>query len=140
MADLAIVPVLILGIILAIIELIFVHQDEAGMHWFTHAMHAVPVMFLFLFVSMNVEYVIALFKWPVSPWIIIGVRVLVGLIAVAKIQAAAAVAGKVGEKMPHTLIIAALIVLAPYIWEYALCGIGFIKTLPMHGCPAPTTP
>jgi len=136
MADIVIIPVIIIGLILAILEIIFVHQDEAGMHPLGHALHAIPIMFVFIFISMNIGYVTSLFKWTPSIWITIGIRVLIGIIAAIKISAAAAVAGRVGEKLPHTLTIAVLIMIAPFAWEMAICSIPFIKTLPMNGCPA----
>lgn len=135
--QIAIVPVIVIGLILAILELIFVHQDEAGMGWMKHGLHAVPVMFVFIFISMNINYVCYLFKWEPGMWITIGIRVLIGIIAAAKISAAAAVAGRVGEKLPHTLIIAGLIMAAPFVWESFLCGIPFIKNLAMNGCTVP---
>lgn len=132
----ALMPVLVIGIILSVIELIFVHQDEAGMGWLKHGLHAIPTMFIFIFISMNIGYVLGLVGWKESMWLDIGIRVVIGIIAMVKISAAAAVAGRVGEKFPHTLIIGVLVMVSPYIWELVLCGIPFIKTLPLHGCPA----
>ncbi|HIJ01939.1 hypothetical protein J4399_06850 [Candidatus Woesearchaeota archaeon] len=134
-ATFALMPVLVIGIILSILELIFVHQDEAGMGWLKHGLHAIPTMFIFIFISMNISYVLSLIGLKESMWLTIGIRVIIGIIAMIKISAAAAVAGRVGEKLPHTLIIGILVMVAPYIWELVLCGIPFIKTLPMHGCP-----
>lgn len=136
MADFAIIPVLVLGIALGILELIFVHQDEAGMGWLKHGLHALPVMFVFLFISMNIGWVLGLFGMAENLWLDIGIRVVVGIIAMAKISAAAAVAGKVGEKLPHTIIIGVLVMAAPFIWEILACNISFIANLPMSGCPA----
>lgn len=133
--DFAIIPVLVIGLVLAFLELIFVHQDERGMGWLKHGFHAIPTMFVFVFISMNITFVLGLVGWQNTLWITIGVRVLVGIVAMVKISAAAAVAGRVGEKFPHTLAIAALIMVAPFIWESVLCAIPFIKTLPMNGCP-----
>lgn len=137
--DIVIVPVIVIGLILGLLELIFVHQDEAGMGWLSHGLHAIPFMFVFIFISMNVEFVLSLLgdKAKIAPWIIIGVRVLIGLIAVVKIKGAAAVAGRVGENWPHVLIIGALVVVAPFIWEMFLCEIPFISHLPLSGCEAP---
>ena len=136
LADIALVTVLVMGIILGIIELMFVHQDEAGMGWLKHGIHALPTMLVFVFISMNISFVLGLVGWKESLWIDLGIRFVVGIIAMAKISAAAAVAGRVGEKLPHTLIIGVLVMAAPYIWELALCSIPYIKTLPMNGCPA----
>ncbi|MFA5796823.1 MAG: hypothetical protein WC916_02150 [Candidatus Woesearchaeota archaeon] len=134
MAGIVIIPVIVIGLILAILELIFVHQDEAGMGWMKHGLHAIPTMFIFIFISMNIPVVLQLVGWHENTWINIGIRVIIGIIAMIKIGAAAAVAGRVGEKLPHTLIIGALIMVSPYIWEMFLCTIPFIKSLPMSGC------
>jgi hypothetical protein len=132
---LVIIPVIVIGLALAILEMIFVHQDESGMGWMKHGIHAIPTMLIFIFISMNIPYVESLLNWKASIWITIGIRVLIGIIAAAKISAAAAVAGRVGEKLPHTLINAGLIMAAPFIWEYFACTLPFIKTLPTNGCP-----
>jgi len=134
--DIVIVPVIVIGLVLAILELVFVHQDEAGMGWLKHGFHAIPTMFIFIFISMNIPWVESLVGWKASMWITVGIRVVIGLIAAAKISAAAAVAGRVGEKLPHTIIISVLIMVAPFAWELIACTIPYIKTLPMNGCPA----
>lgn len=136
MAEIAIIPVLVMGIVLGLIELIFVHQDEAGMGWLKHGLHALPTMFIFIFISMNIGFVLSFFNMKENLWLDIGIRVVIGLIAMVKIKAAAAVAGRVGEKTGHVIIIGVLVMAAPFIWELILCNIGFIKTLPMNGCPA----
>jgi len=137
MTDFVILPVLIMGVILAIIELIFVHQDEAGMGWLKHGLHAIPTMFIFLFIAMNIGWALGLVGMKETLWIDIGVRVVIGILAMAKISAAAAVAGKVGEKLPHTIIIGVLVMASPFIWEIVACNISVIKTLSYSGCPAP---
>jgi hypothetical protein len=136
--DIVIIPVIVIGIILGILELIFVHQDEAGMGWLSHGLHALPVMFIFIFISMNVNFVLHLINPSLNTnlWLTIGIRVLIGIIAAVKIKAAAAVAGRVGESWAHVLIIATLVIVAPFIWEMFLCSIPFIKGLPLNGCPA----
>jgi hypothetical protein len=129
-----IVPAIVIGLILAILELIFVHQDESGMGWMKHGFHAIPTMLIFVFISMNIPLVESWLKISNNIWIVIGIRVLIGIIAAVKISAAAAVAGRVGEKLPHTLIIAALIIAAPFAWEMFGCAIPFIAKLPGTGC------
>ena len=133
-----ILPVIILGLILAILEIVFVYQDEGSMHPLTHAMHALPAMFIFIFISMNVSFVLGLFNMQTNLWLTIGIRVIVGIIAMAKIAGAVAVAGPVGEKLPHTLIIGALIIAAPFIWESLVCLIPFVQNFgtTWNGCPA----
>jgi len=87
---------------------------------------------------MNIPFVESLLGWEDKLWFTIGIRVLIGLIAVVKIKGAAAVAGRVGENWPHVLIIGALVIAAPFVWEMFLCGIPFIENLPLSGCEAPT--
>ncbi|MFT4283004.1 MAG: hypothetical protein ACMXX6_01115 [Candidatus Woesearchaeota archaeon] len=113
---------LIMGIILSLIEIHFVHVDEAGMRWFSHAMHAVPFMFVFIFISMNIPWVLDLVGFASNLAINIGVSVLVGIIAMVKIKAAASITGRggVGESNMHILIIGVLIIASPYIWELGL--------------------
>lgn len=134
-AEFALVPVLVIGILLAILEIIFVHQDEGGMHPMAHALHAVPVMFVFIFISMNIGFALGLVGMKENSWIDIGLRVVIGIVAMIKISAAAAVAGRVGEKLPHVIIIGVLVMASPYIWEIVLCKIPFISGLPLSGCP-----
>jgi len=134
--DFVIIPVLVIGVILGLLEMIFVHQDEAGMGWLKHGIHALPTMLIFIFIAMNITWVESLLGWQDKLWLTIGIRVLIGIIAAVKIKGAAAVAGRVGENWPHVLIIATLVVVAPFIWEMFLCGIPFIQNLPMNGCPA----
>lgn len=134
--DIVLIPVLIIGVILGILELIFVHEDEAGMGWLTHGLHAIPVMFVFLFIAMNLPLVEGWLGLEDNMWVVIGVRVLIGIIAAFKIKAAAAVAGRVGENWPHVLIIATLVVVSPFLWEMFACQISFVQSLPFTGCPA----
>ncbi len=112
-----------MGLIIGIIELIFVHADEAGMGWLGHGIHAIPTMIFFIFASMNVDWVLAFFgtsEAKLGLWVVIAVRGVIALAAAFKIGAAAAIAGRVGEKLHHSLIIGCLVAAAPYIWLMAL--------------------
>lgn len=133
--EFTIIPVIVMGIILGIIELIFVHKDEVGMGWLKHGLHAIPTMIFFLFISMNIGFVLSFFGMKENLWLDIAIRVVVGIIAMIKIKAAAAVAGRVGESTIHIIIIGVLVMAAPFLWEIIACNINFIKTLPMNGCP-----
>lgn len=115
---LIILPALLLGAIIGLIEMIFVHSDEIGMGWFMHGLHAFPFTMLFTFVSMNVSWVLGFMPGGLtsSLWVDLGVRAVVAIIGMLKIAAAAAIAGRVGERFYHTLIIGALIFAAPYVW------------------------
>jgi hypothetical protein len=117
-----ILPALALGLLIGLVELYFVAEDEAGMHWFMHGMHAVPFAILFVFVNMNTTPVLSLVGWGSSALILAGVRAAVGVIAFVKIKAAASITGKgkIGESNLHLFVIMLLIIAAPYAWEYGL--------------------
>lgn len=124
-AGFVIFPALAVGLVLAIIELIFVHADEKGLGWLGHGLHAIPTMMVFIFVSMNINYALGLagFSWAKGMWAEVAVRAVVGLIAMGKIAGAAAIAGRIGEKKFHVLLIGALVMLAPYLWDWFLKSI-----------------
>ena len=123
--SLVILPCIAMGLVIGAVELFFVHADEKGLGWLSHGLHALPVMMLFIFISMNINYALGLigYAWLQGLWVEIAVRVLVGLIAMAKIASAAAIAGNVGEKKIHVLIVGVLVMAAPYLWEFFLQGI-----------------
>ena|SRR3989338_772793 len=121
--ELLIVPALIMGTIIGVIELLFVHADEAGMGWLGHGLHAIPTMMLFIFASMNVDWVLHFFgtsEAKLGLWVVVAVRAVIAIIATLKIGAAAAIAGRVGEKIYHSLIVGCMVAAAPYIWLFAL--------------------
>ncbi len=113
------VPALFMGIIIGLVEIFFVHEDEVGMGWFMHAMHALPFTMFFVFVSMNISFVLGLLNLAIteSLWVDLGIRILIGVVAMIKIGSAAAIVGRIGEKWYHTIIIGALIIAAPYAWD-----------------------
>jgi hypothetical protein len=114
---LVIIPALIMGGIIGLIELFFVHADEIGMGWFMHGLHALPATMFFTFVSMNMAWVHKMLPALASTfWMDMGIRAAIAIIAMFKIQAAAAIAGRVGERIHHTIIIGCLIFASPYIW------------------------
>ena len=125
MAGLVILPAIAYGLILGIVELVFLAQDESGMHWLKHGLHAIPSMIIFTFVAFNITWALSQFKLADSTWIDLGARVLIGLIAMAKVKAAASITGRggVGEKWGHVIIIGALMMAGPYIWQYGLASI-----------------
>ncbi len=129
LSDLA--PIIVLGLVLGLYELILVHRDEnfRGSHWFGHGLHAVIFMFIALFFVFNTEYFLNITGlaekgWPVisSTW---GVRILIGLILNIKMHAVSAVikgglrgsmTGGMAEHWTHTTIVSALVVVAPLYW------------------------
>ena len=119
-------PVIPLAIILGIIQLIFVHKDEPfrGSHWFTHGIHIIFIMPLFLLVVFNTEYFLQLtglqdVAFIGNIWI---VRGIIGLIFGIKSYAISSVIkGGVGtrgmhEGILHVLIMMALVTTAPLYW------------------------
>src|SRR3989344_3177289 len=98
MAELIIVPAIVIGAIIGLYELILIHKDEnfRGSHWLGHGIHAAFFAILFTFASMNIDYVIELLPffggWSlgfVSSALLI--RLIIGILAILKIQAASAV-------------------------------------------------
>lgn len=130
MAEFILLPAIVLGIIIGLVEAMFVHSDEGamGVTWIPHALHAIPFVIIFVFISMNVSFVLHLVGIASEgfSWIELVVRIVVALVAMIKIAGAAAIAKGargVGEKLPHTLIIGALIFGAPYGWDMFLVNI-----------------
>ncbi len=120
---------LLMGSIIGLIELFFVHADERGLGWMSHGLHALPVAMVLTFVAMHVHMVYPYvgLKNP-SIWIDGGIRVVLGLIAAIKVKSAAAVIqghNSVGEKLGHALIIGALITASPYIYTF-IAGAGIL--------------
>lgn len=122
MAEFIIIPAIVFGLIVGLVELAFLSKDEAGMHWLTHGLHAIPIMILFTFVAFNITWVLSLFKIQDNLMIDIGARVLIGIIAMVKVKAAASITGRggVGESWTHVFIIGILMMGGPFIWDYLL--------------------
>lgn len=131
MAELIIIPAIILGALIGLYELILIHKDEnfRGSHWFSHGIHAGFFAVLFTLLSMNVDYALSLIPGIENvPFISnpLVFRLAIGVIAIIKIQAASAVvrggagvaARGLGEHFIHTFIVAALIVVVPYAYPY----------------------
>jgi len=124
MADpvsLVLIPALVMGLAIGLLALLFVHNDEIGMNWLLHGLHALPIMMIFIFASMNISYVAGLVNFDLAAnfWVDLGIRIAIGILAMVKIAGSAAIAkgSRVGEKWYHVLIIGILIIGAPYIWE-----------------------
>jgi hypothetical protein len=114
---------LVMGAIIGLIELFFVHADERGLGWLSHGLHAIPIAMIFTFAAMNIDwFMVSVIKWKAyhsSIPIQAGLRFVIGLIAAIQVKAKAAVIqghGSVGEKLGHAVIIGALIAVSPYIW------------------------
>ena len=123
-------PIIPVGLVLGLYELILIHRDEnfRGSHWFGHGLHAVVLMWIGLFIVFNVEFFLDVsglgamdIPFITNPLVI---QILVGLILNIKMHATSAVAkGKLAargmaEHWTHTILISALVVAAPYIWPF----------------------
>ena len=130
MAELLIMPPIILGVIIGLYELILIHRDEnfRGSHWFGHGLHSAGWAILAVFITMNTEFVYANLTFlQTIPFIenILVFRIAIGLLTVIKVHGASAVVkttvgSSKGMKQTwaHSLIVGALVVLAPYIWPF----------------------
>ncbi|MAG52999.1 MAG: hypothetical protein CMH62_03485 [Nanoarchaeota archaeon] len=135
MADgsLIVQPVIILGVVLGIYELILIHRDEnfRGSHWFGHGIHAVIFMIIALFAVFNWDFFLEITTLgarniPLISDVLFG-RILVGVILNFKIHAvssvikgkvfAGGVSGGMAEHWFHTLVVSVLVVTAPYYWD-----------------------
>ena len=121
-----IIPALIMGIIIGILEIIFVYKDVPH-RWVSNILHAFIFSIFFVFINMNVEYVFILFNWSL-PFPIYFIYLFIGLVAFIKIYGAIRI--KVpqtaedkrrmscGGRFIHTCVIALLIATSPYIWKF----------------------
>jgi len=127
-ADLIILPIIPLGIIIGLYELIAIHGDMnfRGSHWFGHGLHSIIFVMAALFITMNTDYFLEVTGLITSGWPLISsvlaVRIAVGLILNIKIHALSSLgkgrlaARGLAEHWIHTIIISALVVVAPYLW------------------------
>ncbi len=119
-------PSLALGVIIGAYEAIIIHRDvTVPAHRFGHMMHALLLSILFVFCTMNAQFVLdlipALQNIPILGTVI-GLQIAVGLIAVIKIHGVSravktGIAGAgLGETWFHSILIGALVVAAPYAY------------------------
>jgi len=126
-------PIIVLGLILGLYELILIHRDEnfTGSHWFGHGLHSVFFMFIALFFIFNTDFFLNITGlaekgWPLisNPW---WVRVIIGIILNIKMHATSAVikgglrgslTGGMTEHWAHTTLITALVVTSPLYWPF----------------------
>ena len=128
MAELLIIPPLVLGAVIGLYELILVHRDEnfRGSHWLSHGFHSAVWAILAVFASMNAEFVYTNLTFLQNIPLISNIlffRIFIGLLTMIKVHAASAVVRTtVGssrglkQTWAHSFIIAILVVLTPYIW------------------------
>jgi hypothetical protein len=119
------IPVIPLTILLGLIQLVFIHKDEPfkGSHWFSHGLHIIILMPIFLLAIFNVPFFINLVGLPAGAWyvneyLVRGVIALVfGIKGAALSHVAKGAQGKgMKESFLHILIMVALVFAAPYVW------------------------
>jgi len=123
---LVILPAIGMGLIIGVLEMFFIHGDEAfrGSHWLSHGLtHIFPVLIVALLISMNVDFFLAQWGSSLPTWLQSGiaVKVAIALIVTIKVYTGSAVvAGARGkgmhESLIHCLIIGALVAVAPFVW------------------------
>ena len=123
--DFHIVPIIVMTLLLGIIQLIFVHKDEPfrGSHAFSHGLHIVILMPIFLFAVFNITTVANLIGLPTGAWYLNEylVRGVVAFVFGIKSYAMSAVSkGAAGRGMHegilHVLIMMLLVFAAPFVW------------------------
>ncbi len=137
MSELMILPAIYLGLVIGLYEAILLHRDvSVPAHRFGHMLHALIFALIAVFATMNVDFVFSIFP-GLSNVMLIGnplvFRIAIGLVAMIKTHAISAAApgmagGSIGlkEKWSHSVIIAALIVAAPYLWPLIAPTVGFL--------------
>jgi len=123
MAEFHLFGAIIMGIVIAVVELAFVHSDEAGMGWLKHGLHAVPTCMILTFIGMNAPWVTSFIGWAWLDGMVgkIVISAVIGLVATIKVKGAAAITqghGSIGEKLGHSLVIGALIAASPWVWPF----------------------
>ena len=126
MAEFIIGPALALGLIIGAYEYIVLARDvQIKSHKLTHGIQAVILSIVFVFATMNTDFVLtvipALQSIPVLGTVL-GAQIAIGLIAAIKIHGASQALKTggggpgTGETWFHSILIGALIVAAPYAY------------------------
>lgn len=126
--QLLILPSIVLGLAIGIYEAVLIHRDvTVPTHRFGHTLHAIGIAVVATFCTMNTQFVVS--KVPAIQNLgffsnVIVLQVIIGLVMLVKIHASSkAIQGSVGgmsvglaETWTHSLIVAALVIAAPYAW------------------------
>ena len=124
---LIIIPALFLGLIIGIYEAALLQRDvKVPMHKFGHMLHALVYAVIAVFATMNIAFVAKSMTFlPAFLQIPIVLQGLIGVITMIKIHGSSAAikgggGGSLGMKETwiHSLVIAGLVVAAPYIWTF----------------------
>ncbi|MEM3154542.1 MAG: hypothetical protein QW165_03205 [Candidatus Woesearchaeota archaeon] len=120
-------PSLALGILIGAYEAIILHRDvTVPTHRFGHMIHAFILSLIFVFCSMNAQFVLDLIPALRNIYVIgtpLGLQIIVGLIAAIKIhgvsralKSSAGGGAGLGETWFHSILVGALIIAAPYAY------------------------
>ncbi|MEM4336474.1 MAG: hypothetical protein QXG86_00520 [Candidatus Woesearchaeota archaeon] len=124
---LTITPAIVAGIVIGFYEIILIHRDVTiPTHRFGHGLHALIIAIIASLAVFNVSFVFHLFP-ALSTVPLIGnihyFRVAIGLVMMIKIHGVSAALKSAGmathglkETWFHSFVVAALVVIAPYIW------------------------
>ena len=124
---LLILPPIAMGIVIGIYELVLIHRDENfnNSHWLGHGLHTFIPIIVGLLISFNVPFFLEQFGGSLPTWIQneLLIRITIALIIAIKINAISAVVPGVAgrgmrEKFIHSLVVGALVAIAPYIWPF----------------------
>ncbi len=126
---LMIMPAIVSGLVIGIYEILLVHRDVTiPTHRFGHALHALIIAVIAALAVFNVPFVFNMFPQLAKiPYVgsVLGFRIIIGLIMMGKIHGVSAALKGAGmsshgmrETWMHSLIVAALVILAPYVWPF----------------------
>ena len=124
---LMIMPAIVSGIVIGLYEIILVHRDVTiPTHRFGHGVQAMIVAIVAALAVFNVPFVFSNFPQLASiPYIgtVLGFRILIGLIMMAKIHGVSAALKGAGmathgmrETWLHSAMVTVLVIAAPYAW------------------------
>ncbi len=126
MAEFIIGPALALGTIIGAYEALIIHRDVSiATHRFGHTLHAFILSILFVFATMNTEFVLEVIPAIAAiPLLgnVIALQIAVGLLAAIKIHGVSKALQSggsglgLGETWFHSILIGALIIAAPYAY------------------------
>ena len=130
MAEIIIIPALVVGAVIGLYESILLHRDvTVPTHRFGHTLHAFVYAIIAVFITMNTGFVYSTFSFlhqvPFLEHAIV-FQIAIGLITVVKIHGTSyAIRSRFGmastgmaETWTHSLLVGALVVAAPYAWPF----------------------
>ncbi len=119
-------PSLALGLIIGAYEAIVIHRDvTVATHRFGHTIHAFLLSILFVFCTMNAQFVLDLIPALQAIPLLgtaLGLQIAIGLVAAIKIHGVSRAiksgmgGAGLGETWFHSVLIGALIIAAPYAY------------------------